>query len=525
MGYLDYPGLQRYHGKVQDEIDGLKDDLSEITRNIVFQKITGAQIESNGTLSVDNSYDVYIAPVTAEADYVITTSDNPYAVYAFFTSIPSIGSSAYGGTRYVTNTPFITAPITGYVAVRCSSGFAKAQIEEGTKRTAYIPHVSATDFIAREQIADINENFNVSKNLIDPDELYNGFIASSLGTLTSSEYYYTTDFIPVSSGQKITISPTIRKFLAYDEGKNAISDTYETDSISSAYTFTATVDGYIRASYPIANNEQAEYGESATSFEPYGKTLDNDFRLNQTQLEQVDALAESVSSVLYGNKIVFCGDSFTQGDFSGLSPSEYTFPSGKYAGKNMVYPYFIGLKTGAEIVNEAISGSTMAYVDGQRNEFSTPNGRYTQIPADADYIVLYFGINDSHQQVSIGTIDDNVNTTFYGAWNIVMQYLITNYPDAKIGIIISNGCDNVNYPNAEIAIAKKYGVSYLDINGDYKIPIVFRVNGKPDIDPSILSARLSYYAVNPTGENPNYHPNVKMHKYESTIFQSWLESI
>lgn len=28
MGYLDYPGLQRYHGKVQEEIDELKDDLT-----------------------------------------------------------------------------------------------------------------------------------------------------------------------------------------------------------------------------------------------------------------------------------------------------------------------------------------------------------------------------------------------------------------------------------------------------------------------------------------------------------------
>ena len=30
MAYLDYPGLQRYHGKVQDEIDELKDDLAQI---------------------------------------------------------------------------------------------------------------------------------------------------------------------------------------------------------------------------------------------------------------------------------------------------------------------------------------------------------------------------------------------------------------------------------------------------------------------------------------------------------------
>ena len=34
MAYLDYPGLQRYHGKVQDEIDELKDDLSDMQEEI-----------------------------------------------------------------------------------------------------------------------------------------------------------------------------------------------------------------------------------------------------------------------------------------------------------------------------------------------------------------------------------------------------------------------------------------------------------------------------------------------------------
>ena len=34
MGYLDYPGLQRYHGKVQEEIDELKDDLEQLQEEI-----------------------------------------------------------------------------------------------------------------------------------------------------------------------------------------------------------------------------------------------------------------------------------------------------------------------------------------------------------------------------------------------------------------------------------------------------------------------------------------------------------
>ena len=232
-------------------------------------------------------------------------------------------------------------------------------------------------------------------------------------------------------------------------------------------------------------------------------------------------LLKAKNNPLYNKKWVACGDSFTHGDFTGLSVEDYTFQDAPYQGNMKVYPYFIGRRTGAVIVNEAMNGSTMAYINGQRNEFSTPNGRYTQIPADADYITLYFGINDSHQQVPIGTIDDNVNTTFYGAWNIVMEYLITNHPNAKIGIIISNGCDSVDYPNAEIAIAKKWGVAYFDMNGDPRIPLVYRTNGKSDLCQTVINLRAAQYAVG----GGNGHPNPACHEDESTFIEAWLKSI
>ena len=229
-------------------------------------------------------------------------------------------------------------------------------------------------------------------------------------------------------------------------------------------------------------------------------------------------------SVLYGKKWVACGDSFTHGDFTGISDQkEYQFQDAPYQGENMVYPFFIGRRTGAIVVNEAVNGSSMGYKSGVSNCFSEANGRYTQIPADADYITLYFGINDgaNHKNIPLGTIDDETNETFYGAWNVVMNYLITNRPNAKIGIIISNACDSIDYPNAEIAIAKKYGVAYLDINGDPKIPIVFRTNGKSDLSSAIKNQRNLQYFVSET----NGHPNVACHKDESTIIQAWLERI
>ena len=237
------------------------------------------------------------------------------------------------------------------------------------------------------------------------------------------------------------------------------------------------------------------------------------------------ALSNALSAVrdkLYNKKWVACGDSFTHGDFSGLAdPADYIFQDEPYMGKYMVYPYFIGRRTLANIVNEAVNGSTMAYINGSRSEFSTPNGRYTQIPADADYITLYFGINDSHQHVPIGTIDDSVNTTFYGAWNIVMEYLIRHHPNAKIGIIISNGCDSIDYPNAEIAIAKKWGVAYLDLNSDYKVPMVYRVNGKPDLSDTVKGIRNAQYRV----AAENGHPNAACHEDESHFIEAWIKSI
>ena len=113
------------------------------------------------------------------------------------------------------------------------------------------------------------------------------------------------------------------------------------------------------------------------------------------------------------------------------------------------------------------------------NSFS--NGIYKTIDEDVDYITLYYGINDSHHRPSstgsdgedqtgiihLGTIDDTDNTTFYGAWNVVLEYLIAHHPYAHIGILVSNGCETDDYRLATIEVAKKWGIPYIDLNGDF----------------------------------------------------------
>lgn len=227
---------------------------------------------------------------------------------------------------------------------------------------------------------------------------------------------------------------------------------------------------------------------------------------------------------LFNKKWVCCGDSYTHGDFSGLSnPDDYTLPDGIYAGEYCVYPYIIGNRNHMNIVNTAVNGMRLAMTgvsDSQRFNFSYPDGVYTQIPTDADYITLYFGINDAREGVPIGDITDNVNTTFYGAWNIVLNEIITNHPLAKIGLIVSNATPP-EFSDATRAIAKKWGLPCLDINGDYQVPLMNHVNDKPDTLASVKTLRDNTFRV--TSTNP--HPNANAHKYESTFIENWLRSL
>ena len=175
------------------------------------------------------------------------------------------------------------------------------------------------------------------------------------------------------------------------------------------------------------------------------------------------------------------------------------------------------------IINEAVNGSTLTHIDGRDTAFS--DTRYQQIPADADYITIKIGINDdsSHRNVPIGTIDDATTDTFYGAWNVVLDYLIQHHPQAKIGIIVTNG-SNLTIVNATIAVAKKWGIAYLNEATDENCSFIFRSN-RSDVASSVKTFRDNYWHVSNVSGSLNYHPNAKAHEYESTVVEAWLRTL
>lgn len=218
-----------------------------------------------------------------------------------------------------------------------------------------------------------------------------------------------------------------------------------------------------------------------------------------------------------GKTWVALGDSFTHGDFTGLSDG-FTFQKGASWGLNKVYPFFIKNRNPKfNVVNLAQNGYTLAKVGSASS--NVVEREFSQIPSNVDIITIYIGINDSHQNVPIGDIDSTDETTFMGAYNSLIGKLYANYPDVKIGIIVSNGCDSEDYPQATLQIAKKWGIPYLDLNYDDKVPLMHRTFR--NVPEAVKQQRLNLFKVT----DQNQHPNIKAHEFESTFIENFLRTL
>lgn len=236
-------------------------------------------------------------------------------------------------------------------------------------------------------------------------------------------------------------------------------------------------------------------------------------------------IANQGSNVLHGKKYVACGDSFTEGDFTGYVDEDGL--SGKNSPKlydknrkmYKTYPWWIAERNNMELINEAKCGSVITNAfDGQRNPFSI--NRYLQVPTDADYITLMFGLNETGLTTEqIGTNSDTTNTTLWGAYNIVFEHFLTNMPYAKIGVIIADAWMNTKYANAVKEICAYWGIPVLDLKFDPNVTM--GIGGRPNGSPKAQQLRDLAFKVT----SSNAHPNVEAHEYRSTTIEHFLRSL
>ena len=368
----------------------------------------------------------------------------------------------------------------------------------------------------------LSENICTTNNLLTFAEFHeNEFMDRELNA-TPYEIY---SWFKVRVKKDVEYSTTIRcRFLVIvDDFGSKQSCSYE-DEVFDKVTFTPEKDGY--AYMTVYNTDLATklVALHETSKSEYVVAVGKYKLNNNIVVDGGNGAGSGVNTgnILYGKKWVACGDSFTEGGYNasdGIDETVYKYQDGIYKGRQITYPYIIGLRNNMTIINEAVSGSTMT-VNSSASSGSFADTRYKNIPADADYITLYFGINDDNYSSPVGTINDTDVTTFYGAWNTVLEHIITTHPYAKIGIIITNG-SNPKYTEAERNIAKKWGIPTLDLEMDYNVPLMHRATERPELCDKVKQLRMNSFRIS----SDNTHPNVKAHEYESTFIENWLRSL
>ena len=172
---------------------------------------------------------------------------------------------------------------------------------------------------------------------------------------------------------------------------------------------------------------------------------------------------------LRGKKIVFLGDSITQG--AGATKKEN------------VYLEVCAKKLGAKAVNFGVGGTRIApQITPSAEAFCDEYFllRAKKMDKDADLVVVFGGTNDfGHGDAPFGRIGDKDPATFCGAYDALIEYLMATYGKEKLIIVYplrrrnetaTNGDGSkaegskplAEYYNAEKAIVEKYGLKSVD---------------------------------------------------------------
>lgn len=116
--------------------------------------------------------------------------------------------------------------------------------------------------------------------------------------------------------------------------------------------------------------------------------------------------------------IAFLGDSITDGD---------TTVDTVYTSAKRPYPATVEAQLGCNAIKKGYSGYPISSV-GQPNCILSV---YQTIPSNTDFIFVFAGTNDYGLNVPIGTIADTTDVSFYGAVRVLIEGLLSNYPNAQ----------------------------------------------------------------------------------------------
>lgn len=214
---------------------------------------------------------------------------------------------------------------------------------------------------------------------------------------------------------------------------------------------------------------------------------------------------------LKNKKVLFLGDSITEGVGASCQKNNYVNVFAKISGAN--------------VFNYGIGGTRIA---SQKNP-SCPNENryfYTRLAImeeQADYVVVFGGTNDfGHGNAEFGTYSDTTDDTFCGALRHLIESLCEKYPTARVVIVTpmhraSENSDVNDRGGKPMAKFIDYINAIRHVAAEYSVP-VFDLYSNSNIHAKTEAVRKIYM---PDG----LHPSDAGHKRIAEMLYSFLLTV
>lgn len=370
------------------------------------------------------------------------------------------------------------------------------------------------------------------KNEITDYTTTDDYIFTTIGDISSTGWAYYK--MPCQDGDVFNIHTAAgwsgRAWLYLDSSDNVLSlDSYNTTTKVDDWSLTIN---NASAAYLVVNCDTRLTTVKIEQILPNSDIVNDDrIYIGEEKLINYLSQSEAQSNILYGKSLCCCGDSITYGadmDAEGIisAPtidayqwSAYTKKWTKWTSNEpAAYGYQIAARNNMKFYNGGVSGATVQASGGDITVpgFSDASGEYTLLPDNIDYLTLFYGWNDTAFG-SLGTINDNTTASYYGAYNVVLPYLINKYPYTKIALIVPFGCD-ADHRQAIRLLANKWGLACFDM---YKggTPLYYGKEDSVGVDASVVTANRAKFQAN------GAHPNYKGHYQIGTMLEQFLRGI
>lgn len=194
---------------------------------------------------------------------------------------------------------------------------------------------------------------------------------------------------------------------------------------------------------------------------------------------------------LTGKKVIFLGDSITQG--VGASAPDTCYVS-----------LFREAHPEAEVINCGISGTRFAKQEQVPADDFLNINRFTlraeTMQPDGDLLVVFGGTNDyGHGNAPLGALGDTGEETFYGATHLLFTRLISRYPEAQFLVLTPLHRTGDCNPNPQGAALPDYVQAIRETAEVFSLPVLdlFSCAG---INPNMGDMQAVYM---PDGLHPN----------------------